>query len=158
METGLGTRPGVADDAGARPELAEHMIDAAIAQRPPRPRRKECGGVPSRLRQTAALVGVVMELRRQLRSCGDPPRLAKLALAHQQYAVRKLDVSQGQGQRFADAHSSAIEHQEQGAKRHGLERTQRRQALLGGGEEATDFLRGLNIGGLMGRAGREDGG
>jgi hypothetical protein len=110
METGLEASLVVADDSSTRTEAAEDAVDAAIAQRPPRSGRKECRGVPGRSRQAVALLGIGIQLGRQLWPGGDQPRLAKLRVAHQQQPVFELDIGHRQGQRFANAHPGANEH------------------------------------------------
>jgi hypothetical protein len=101
-------------------------------------------------------VGIVPELGRQLGSSGDQPRLAELGLASQQQAVLKLDIGQGQVQRFADAAPRTAEHEEEGPKRRGLQGAQRRGPLLGGGYQLAEFFSGVTIGGLRWRAGGPD--
>jgi hypothetical protein len=72
----------------------------------------------------AALLGIGIQLRRQVRPGGHQSRLAKLGVAHEQQTVFKLDISDSQGQRFTDAYPSAHEHQKQDPKCRGLEGAQ----------------------------------
>jgi len=72
----------------------------------------------------AALLGIGIQLCRQVRPGGHQSRLAKLGVAYQQHTVRKLDISYRQGQCFTDAYPSAHEHQKQDPKCRGLEGTQ----------------------------------
>ena len=110
MDAGLVACSGAADESGVRAKLAEDTVDPAIAQRLPRSGSEERRSVPGRPRPLVPPLGIVPELGRQLWSGGDQPRLAKLGLAYQQQAVLKLDIGQGQVQRFADAYPRTAEH------------------------------------------------